>query len=495
MIIKKISLMYTYTLKIIINKITYSLGQLRKKQSHQIIDTISKYLLRCLVALYITWFLMTSILYAFFSTIGLPHETINLVYFCLIIIGVAIIIGLPVNQELIYYIVNSNLPRIRKQQLIIYHTLSGVVISFGILLLLGLPFIFVSLIFFQLDGLKLILQMYFIFLVAGFLVDLLKFFIFHYRIYVPQRMSLFLQSVLYIFTILLVPYLAKLIVNLTKGIFVLEHHRRTEFTSELVHILPNLLDIDFSYFVLGLMIILGTIYLIVYFSRKVYTLSQKHKPQYQTRKKLQKSLYICLHFFRKHGLINHTFVISILVTLLISQSMNDDLLTGYSIILLPIFFFIYMFMLNDNSPNVILLFKQHKIPIVMCSFFYSLYLLIQFGVFQMTMLFVSNAYSSISFFIESTMFGLLLIFTIIITYCMVVYILDGIVEPDLIISMSRWSFYAYICTLSVLFLIISGLTNIPEFMIKILLPMFVNGILLLGLQTIRNRHHGKSVNF
>lgn len=443
------------SLKILGSKIIYNLFKGRV-DSVGIKNLIVRYAHFTFAFVYVIWWMLTILFQVFFHYIPLDDVTFNIILLSILTLGAISFINYPINKEIIDYTLNSYLSINLKRRLLFYNEIASIIVPWIIWIICLLPFFVVQFVYTNIQALICIFHILIFLLLLGFINQLIKYMYLLCTKIVDRFSKRYILTIFYIVLCYYIFLMVEKFAPFIKGYIF--SNDKIEFFSPILEklSLSNIVKATFypvSYYLIGL----GVTFLIIIF---IYTTIQtliareflKATPFWFIRVS-NPYLLVFTHFKRKHGVIDSDFIITFFLLSLFHFYTKNLNISFYIFVHVPIFIFVTLFLQShvSNVVHVILLLKTLKTSILRASLSTSVYIIIKFSVIQLFAIWLYEI--SLKEYIEYGVTGFIVIFTIVIVYVCIIYVVDGLVEVDFIYFIAKWGTNIYISCLLGIFII------------------------------------------
>lgn len=482
-----ISQLYTillYTWKTILNKILIRLQQtsfLKGTVSANQTASILKMVKVGLLIAYILWVTLMVLFQILFHYVSFSPDETELIFLFGFILSAFFITGYPIHQDFALYIYESNQPIRVKKRLLLLNTFLGVSVSWSIIFLLSLPFLFCQYYWYGFAGISIMLTLLLALLVIGFAADFLKFIGLYRKIYARGQSIRTLTYAGYALFLVCTPYLSRLL-NIMINHLLLEFNSedRKQNMKQLLDYIPfKLTEVSFSYiyFIVATAIILSLILVTKWISRSFFKERRFQIPNRRLFFPSHPYGALITHFVRKNGWMNNEIIAAIFVTFLIKP--YTDLLDASSLfaIAVPVSILLSSCVFFNKADYIFML-KQNQWTRRQISTGYALYIFIQY-IFVQILLGVLGTYplslTGIWSWTESILFGFVLIYGAMSCYISTIYTFDGVIEPKFFVTISAYLINGFLllCTAPIYMLEKIIYPVFLLFLIKLAVPCFV----------------------
>jgi hypothetical protein len=494
----QIFVLFGYTLKMNINKAVYSYKHLVGSQHNtesQLSLTIRKYMRIHIVFLYIGWCLIAALAQVIFNYIPLSADRLNILIFGFLMLGAIFIMSFQNDRDLTQYLLNSNQPIHTKRRLVVCNALLGVTITWSLIVILFLPIFLTEIWLNGIEDIYIPIQYLFALLVYGFLVDFIRYISFLYHIYNKYHVNHLVKFAVYFILCFCSPAMARVVKYYIDGYIlnIYNRERMSMFLVDLAHQIPiNLYNIHFSigYYILGFLVIVCTITIMMWLSKYLFYEPNMNIKSFKILKVYHYHFSLFTHLLRKYGTIREHIFLALITSYLLKLYFANNDIYEYISVLSPVFILLVSFFIHENKPDLILMLKRYRATYVKSSFIYSCYLFFQFIVFQL-LFFIFGDFSisldSLLAYMESSIFGLIVIFSVMTIFVITIYVLEGIFDPALIFSISKIMINIFITLVFSISIVCHDYLHLPTFIVKICTPALIMLIFILFIHIYQSK--------
>ncbi|HBI03353.1 MAG TPA: hypothetical protein DDY49_04890 [Paenibacillaceae bacterium] len=494
----KIFILFNYSIKININKMVYFLTRLIDPNANESkwSEIFTKYIRIHIIILYLCWLLISIFMQILFSYVPLPSEKINVLLMVSFLLGAIIITGYSQNNIMTSFIILSHQSYPMKKRLVICNALLRSFVSISIITLILLPFLVTQWILNGWEGARDIAILLFLLALFGITVDFLKYLLNLLQRYQSAYTDSFFKALLYILIYYYTPAISKALQYFIDG-YILNLYNRENgflFLRDAILQIPFRLDGLHIHWKFMLFSIIGTICMIVCMmitSPILFRDVPRRTNDHRIWKVPHYGLSLFFHFFRKYGLFNHQIAVTLVLSYLLSYYFSRFDFYSYISIIVPVFILVYTFLIVEDRTELLLLLKRYRLSSLKISFLYSQYLIFQYLIYKLLFILLGNFSINSSFildFLGGSIFGLVLLYSIISIYVVTLNHLEGLIDLRVLHSYSKYLIYIYLSVFSTITYIISSLQVLPEVLIQILVPILMLIIFTYGIQHYQNKY-------
>lgn len=494
----KMSILFNYSIKIGINKMVYFLTRFIDPNANESkwSELITKYIRIHLLILYLCWLLISILIQILFSYVPLPSEKLNVLLMVSFLSGAVFITGYPQNNIITSYIIRSNQSYRIKKRLVICNALLGSLVSMSIITLVLLPFLVTQWVFNGWEGGRDIVNLLFLLSLFGITVDFVKYLLNLLRLYQSAYSDSFFRALLYILIYYYTPSISKALQYFIDGYILNLYNRENAslFLREAILQIPFRLDglhIDSRFILFSITGAACMIVCMMITSPLLFREVRRRPNDNRIWKVPHYGLSLFFHFFRKYGLFNHQIAVTLVLSYLLSYYFSGFDFYSYISILAPILILVSSFLVVEDGTEQILLIKRYRLSSLKISFLYSQYLFFQYLIYKLLFISLGNFSINLAFifdFLGGSIFGLILLYSIISVYVVTLNHLEGLIDLHVLHSYSKYLVYIYLSVFSAITYMISRLQVLPDVLIQILVPILMLLVFTYGIQLYQNKY-------
>ncbi|OPH48273.1 hypothetical protein BC351_38415 [Paenibacillus ferrarius] len=494
MILKNITytlyLLFQFSLKVLLNKWVYGFNKILGNSGASGTQLVSKLLKKAvyfIFVVYLFWTALTVLFQVFFHHAPIAESKLNVILLGVLILCALFILNFPENREMTRFIIYSNYAVKIKRYLIVYNSLLGVIICWILIFFLSVPFLVVQFYYHGINGFIFIAQYLFILFIFGVIVDFVKYFMLLIKQFYMNHIHLFYRSMANILVCILVPFLVMPIHFFIDKYYL---NSNTSDKSKLIIDLTSQIPVNFStfnldgqYYLIGVAFIIFLFFLFFILSSLFFNEASFSTKQYSFIKILNSSRFsFFVHYVRKYGFVNSDIIVALFITFLIEKYISILFPIGNFIIIVAILSLISTFFIFENRPEPILLLKRMRLPYYYSAFLFSMYLifqLVEFGFFYIILTDRDLIDIEIMAYSTTVLFGIFLMYFAIVCYCYVIYMLEGMLESNVLTAISIKVSSIYVGMTAAFIFTVNYLTGIQYWWLYATIPFI---ILLLFIQ-------------